>query len=278
MKKNILFIIVFAGLSSIFATLYLYDVGQKNKNMSQSVKVVVANQKIEQVKIITKDMLKEIAVPKQYAQPKYISNIKNFYIGNKPIYRSVISFEEGEQITSSKVSSISSGLGLSNTIPNDKKAITLIFNYNEVDGIITSGSKVDLISIAEYENKIHNYEEASCVILQNILVLAVGKDVIGAVNNKDIEEQLVATNVPVTLAVSIEEAQKIFLAQEKGILKLVLRPTADERIGDTKIIKIDNIYENAVSNTKNQSNSQSYLQMQKTQKELNEIMKKYSQK
>ena len=165
MKKNILFIIIFAGLSSVFATLYLYDVGQKNKNMSQQVKVVVANQKIEQGKVITKDMLKEIAVPKQYAQPKYISNIKNFYIDNKPIYISVISFEEGEQITSSKVSSISSGLGLSNTIPNDKKAITLVFNYNEVNGIITSGSKVDLISIAEYENKNHNYEEASCVIL-----------------------------------------------------------------------------------------------------------------
>ena len=278
MKKNILFIIIFAGLSSVFATLYLYDVGQKNKNMSQQVRVVVASQKIEQGKVITKDMLKEIAVPKQYAQPKYISNIKNFYIDNKPIYISVISFEEGEQITSSKVSSISSGLGLSNTIPNDKKAITLVFNYNEVNGIITSGSKVDLISIAEYENKNHNYEEASCVILQNILVLAVGKDVIGAVNNKDIEEQLVATNVPVTLAVSIEEAQKVFFAQEKGVLKLVLRPTADERIEDTKIIKIDNIYENASSNTKNQSNNQQFSQIQKSQKELNEIMKKYYQK
>ena len=278
MKKNILFIIIFAGLSSVFATLYLYDVGQKNKNMSQQVKVVVANQKIEQGKVITKDMLKEIAVPKQYAQPKYISNIKNFYIDNKPIYISVISFEEGEQVTSSKVSSISSGLGLSNTIPNDKKAITLIFNYNEINGIITSGSKVDLISIAEYENKNHNYEEASCVILQNILVLAVGKDVIGAVNNKDIEEQHVLVNVPVTLAVSIEEAQKVFLAQEKGILKLVLRPTADERIEDTKIIKIDNIYANASSNIKNQSNKQQFPQMQKSQKELNEIMKKYYQK
>ena len=80
MKKNILFIIIFAGLSSVFATLYLYDVGQKNKNMSQQVRVVVASQKIEQGKVITKDMLKEIAVPKQYAQPKYISKMKLFLI------------------------------------------------------------------------------------------------------------------------------------------------------------------------------------------------------
>ena len=91
MKKNILFIIVFALLSSVFATLYLYDIGQKNKSMSQQVKVVVASQKIEQGKIITNSMLKEITVPKQYVQPKYISSIKNFYIDNKPAYISVIS-------------------------------------------------------------------------------------------------------------------------------------------------------------------------------------------
>ena len=57
-----------------------------------------------------------------------------------------------------------------------------------------------------------------------------------------------------------------------------MRPTADERIGDTKIIKIDNIYENASSNTKSQSNNQQFSQIQKNQKELNEIMKKYYQK
>jgi len=278
MKKNILLVVVFALLSSIFATLYLYDIGQKNKSMSEQVKVVVANQKIEQGKIITSSMLKEVVVPKQYVQPKYVSNIKNFYIDDKPAYISVIPFEEGEQITSSKVSSISSGFGLSNTIPNDKKAITLIFNNQEVNGIITSGSKVDLISIAEYENKNHSYEEASCVISQNILVLAVGTDIIGSVNKKDDKEQNVSINIPVTLAVSTEEAQKIFLAQEKGILKLVLRPTADEKLEDTKIIKVNNIYENATPNTKNQSNNQSSLEMQRKQKELSEIINKYSQK
>lgn len=278
MKKNILFIIIFAALSSVFATLYLYDIGQKNKNMSEQVKVVVASQKIEQGKIITSSMLKEIVVPKQYVQPKYISNIKNFYVDNKPAYISVISLEEGEQITGSKVSSIASGFGLSNIIPNNKKAITLIFNYQEVNGIITSGSKVDIISIAEYENKNHIFEEASCVVLQNILVLAVGTDIIGVVNKQNIKEQNVSVNVPITLAVSIQEAQKIFLAQEKGTLKLVLRPTADEKTENAKIIKIDDIYENATSSTKNQSDNQSYSQMQKKQKELSEIINKYYQK
>ena len=96
------------------------------KNVIEGVPKNLTIKDVDAMTFISDPVQKEsyqIAVPKQYAQPKYISNIKNFYIDNKPIYISVISFEEGEQITSSKVSSISSGLGLSNTIPNDRRKL-----------------------------------------------------------------------------------------------------------------------------------------------------------
>ena len=277
MKKNIVIVFILAVLSALFATLYLYDIGQQNKSMSEKVKVIVANQRIEQGKIITDSMIKEKIVPKQYAQPKYISSIKEFYVNNEPVYISIVPFEEGEQITTSKISSITSGFGLANTIPNDKKAITLLFNNQEVNGIISSGSKVDLISIVEYEAKNNQYEEASCVVAQNLLVLAVGNDIIGIAKNSK-EDINVSVNIPVTVAVSMEEAQKIVLAQEKGILKIVLRPISDNLIQQNKIIKLNDIYENAVVKTKKQSAIQSKTEMQKRQKELNEIINKYSQK
>ncbi len=277
MKKNIVLVFILAVLSALFATLYLYDIGQQNKSMSENVKVIVANQRIEQGKIITDSMIKEKIVPKQYSQPKYMSNIKEFYVNDNPIYISIVPFEEGEQITTSKISSIISGFGLANTIPNDKKALTLLFNNQEVNGIISSGSKVDLISIVEYETKNHQYEEASCVVAQNLLVLAVGNDIIGTAKNTK-EEVAVSVNVPVTLAVSMEEAQKIVMAQEKGILRIVLRPMSDNLIQQNKVIKINDIYENAVVNTKKQSVGQSNTEIQKRQKELNEIINKYSQK
>ena len=276
MKKNILFAVILALLSAIFATLYLYDIGQQNKSMSENVTVIIANQRIEQGKIITASMIKEKIVPKQYAQPKYMSNIKEFYVNDNPSFISIVPFEEGEQITTSKISSITSGFGLSNTIPNDKKAITLLLNNQEINGIISSGSKVDLISIVEYETKNHQYEEASCVVAQNLLVLAVGNDIIGTA--KSSKEDIVSVNIPVTIAVSMEEAQKIVLAQEKGILKIVLRPISDDLIQQNKIIKLNDIYENAVVNTKKQSIGQSSPEIQKRQKELNEIINKYSQK
>ncbi len=277
MKKNIVIVFILAVLSALFATLYLYDIGQQNKSMSEKVKVIVANQRIEQGKIITDSMIKEKIVPKQYAQPKYISSIKEFYVNDEPVYISIVPFEEGEQITTSKISSITSGFGLANTIPNDKKAITLLFNNQEVNGIISSGSKVDLISIVEYEAKNNQYEEASCVVAQNLLVLAVGNDIIGIAKNSK-EDINVSVNIPVTVAVSMEEAQKIVLAQEKGILKIVLRPISDNLIQQNKIIKLNDIYENAVVKTKKQSAIQSNTEMQKRQKELNEIINKYSQK
>ncbi|MBR3653924.1 MAG: Flp pilus assembly protein CpaB [Elusimicrobia bacterium] len=277
MKKNIILIVVLALFSAMFATLYLYDVGQQNKSMSEKVAVVVANQRIEQGQIITDSMIKQKIVPKQYAQPNYISEIKDFYIDGNPAYISIVPFEEGEQITSSKMSSVISGFGLANTIPDNKKAITILFNNQEVNGIITSGSKVDLISIIEYENKNQRLEEAACVVAQNLLVLAVGNDIIGSAKKTE-DEMTVSVNIPVTVAVSMEEAQKIVLAQEKGILKIVLRAASDDKIQQNKIIKINDICENAVANTKAQSVKQTNSEFQKRQKELNEIINKYSQK
>ena len=115
------------------------------------------------------------------------------------------------------------------------------------------------------------------MIAQNLLVLAVGNDIIGSAK-KSTEEITVSINIPVTLAVSLEEAQKIVLAQEKGILKIVLRASSDDKIQQNKIIKINDICENAVANTKTQSTRQQNVEMQKRQKELNEIINKYSQK
>lgn len=277
MKKNVILIVVLALLSALFATLYLYDIGQQNRSMSENITVVVANQRIEQGQIITDSMIKQKNIPKQYAQPKYISEIKDFYVNGTPTYISVVPFEEGEQITSSKISSVISGFGLANTIPDNKKAITILFNNQEVNGIITSGSKVDLISVIEYENKNQRLEEAACVVAQNLLVLAVGNDIIGSAKSST-EEMTVSINIPVTMAVSLEEAQKVVLAQEKGILKIVLRASSDDKIQQNKMVKINDICENAVANTKIQSTRQQNAEIQKRQKELNEIINKYSQK
>lgn len=275
MQKNFIIAFIFAVLAALFISLYLYDIEQKNKKMTEPVKVVVANTKIEQGCIIDSSMLKEKFVPKEYAQPQYMSSIEAFYDNDKPSCIAVVSFEQDEQITSTKILSVNSDSGISNSIPAGNRAITLIFNSDEVLGIIKPGSRVDLISVMEYESKNQTFVEASCVIAQNLLVLAVDDDVMG---RTDIKQEKVSVTVPVTMAVSLKEAQIIFFAQEKSSIKIVLRPTADLKIEDTNPVKMQDIVNDASQKiTRHEAvDNKTLKQMQQNQKEALEILSRYS--
>jgi Flp pilus assembly protein CpaB len=247
--------------------------------MTEPIKVVVASTKIEQGKIIDVSMLEEKTVPKQYVQPKYISSIKDFYIDNKPSFISLVNFEQGEQITSTKITSISSDSGISNTIPTNQRAITLVFPREEIYGIVSPGSTIDLIAILEYEDKNNTLEETAVVIAQNLLVLAVGSNVIGGVN--DLKNENITVSLPVTVSVTVKQAQEIMLTQEKGIIKVALRPSADSSIDNNiSAVKINDILKDAKKTvSKNSSNDAQLLkEMQKRQKEVVDIINKYSSK
>lgn len=278
MKKNFLFAGVFALLASVFAGLYLYDVEQTNRSMNEPVNVVVAASRIEQGKAITYSMLKEKLIPKQYVQPKYISQIKDFYSQENPAFMAIVPFEQGEQITATKILPITSDAGISNTIPDNKRAVTIIFDRDEVLGIISPGSRIDLISVIEYESKDRNFVQASCVIAQNLIVLAVGNNIIGGIN--DSKQENMTVNIPVTVAVSIQEAQQIMLAQEKGVIKIALRPVSDLSVENIRQIKIDDIFKDASKSVSKQSQADTEIlkQIQKNQKEAVDIINKYSAK
>ncbi len=279
MKKNLILSIVFALIATLFVALYLYDIENKQKSMTEPVKVVVASTKIEQGKIIDVSMLEEKTVPKQYVQPKHISSIKDFYIDNKPSFISLVNFEQGEQITSTKITSISSDSGISNTIPANQRAITLVFPREEIYGIVSPGSTIDLIAILEYEDKSNTLEETAVVIAQNLLVLAVGNNVIGGVN--DLKNENITVSLPVTVSVTVKQAQEIMLTQEKGIIKVALRPSADSSIDNNiSAVKINDILKDAKKAvSKNSSNDAQLLkEMQKRQKEVVDIINKYSSK
>lgn len=277
MKKNLILSIVFALTATLFIALYLYDIENKQKTMTEPVKVVVANKKIEQGKIIDVSMLEEKSVPKQYVQPKYISSVKEFYVNDKPSFISLVNFEQGEQITSTKITSISSDSGISNTIPTNQRAITLVFPREEIYGIVSPGSTIDLIAILEYEDKNNSLEETAVVIAQNLLVLAVGNNVIGGIN--DLKNENITVSLPVTVSVTTKQAQEIMLTQEKGIIKIALRPSADSSIDNNiSSVKISDILKDAKKTvSKNSSNDAQLLkEMQRRQKEVADIINKYS--
>jgi pilus assembly protein CpaB len=87
------------------------------------------------------------------------------------------------------------------------------------DGFILPGSRVDVIHTVRKAPD----ETASSVILQNLLVMAV--------DTSTDRDQTLNT---VTLAVKVEDAKKLRLAEAKGELSLVLRAAEDDEIAPLK--------------------------------------------
>jgi len=278
MKRQFLIALIFAVLASLFIGLYFFDIGRQAKSMSEPVKVVVAAVRIEQGAVIAPSMLKEKLIPKEFAQPKYVSGVKQFIVNDKPGYMAIVSFEEGEQITSGKILPINSDGGIANTIPDGKKAITITFSKDEVYGILMPGSRIDIVSVIDYESKDRTVVEASGIIAQNLLVLAVGENIIGGVN--DLKREAAAGSIPVTIAVSMKEAQAVFLAQEKGVIRTVLRAASDNTIEETSSVRINDIFGDAASSKptvkQNNIDQKTLKEIQRNQKEAYEILSRYS--
>ena len=111
-----------------------------------------------------------------------------------------------------------------------------------------------------------------------MLVLAVGNNVIGGIN--DLNNENITVNLPVTISVNLKQAQEIMLAQEKGIMKIALKPSADFATENVEHIKINDILKDAKKTIVKNSSSDAQLlkEMQKRQKEVVEIINKYSSK
>jgi len=272
MKKTVLFAVIFALLAAFFAYMYLSDLEIKYRNMSEPVSVVVAKQRIPRGTVIQLYMIRERRVPKEYIQPKAFQNIKELFTGgNAAVYISLNTIEENEQILSTKISKINQDTGISNLIPESKKALSINFDM-ETANVLTPGTSIDIFSVIEYVGANKEVEESVFEVAQNILVLAVGDNCIGSPKKQDEDSQNL--NV-VTLAVSVEEAQKILVASKSGSLKYVIRPVGDAEISEIKPLKLSSVVKDKDIKVAARDNGIKDSR-QINQKEILEIIRKYS--
>ena len=125
-------------------------------------------------------------------------------------------------------------------IPTGKRAVTIGVNeVTEVGDFIIPGDYVDVIATFEEANveiggsKIY-YPKYTKIILQNIQVLGVGQ------NMQVLKEKDKDLPASVTLAVTPGEAERLVLADESGVLRLALKPAADnDTIQTNGVIKDD---------------------------------------
>jgi len=292
MKKPLLFAVVFGVMAALFATLYLNSLETTYKQGAQKVKVLVAKDYIDQGRLLDETVVEEKLVPKEYVQPKAISVVKELFSSDgRKIYMTIVPFEAGEQITTTKLSMLGIDTGMSAVIPSQKRSMTLSLDSSIISGIIKPGNRVDVIGILQYEDSKGQMQEAAFTILQNVLVLATGSTILGAAAPvakpseksamKAVMQEAAATgSMPVSVAVSPKEAEALALVAEKGVIKLSLRPTGDDAIVESQGTNMKDFSKDISQTSRNtggasQISSEKAKEIQKNQKEVLDLLKKY---
>jgi|GEM_PF-573157 len=285
MKKQGLIAVLLGVIAAMFIGLYLVSVENTYKVNAQKVRVLVSKQYINQGTLLDETMVQENYVPKEFIQPKALQSVRDLRNSEgRTVLMTVAPIEQGEQIITTKLSMLGHETGISAIIPTAQRAITIPLDGRVINGIIRPGNRVDVIGIFEYQNKASEPQQIAVTMLQNVLVISVGNSLLGTVPEKaEKNKELLAAqennseSVPVSFAVSPLEGEILALASEKGNIKLLLRPTGDESAFQSKGTKMNDIYKDILSASTGAMPGQSMKNLEKKQKEIISILKKYQQ-
>lgn len=138
-----------------------------------------------------------------------------------------VSVAQGEPILDAKLAPVGTRGGLSAVIAPGKRAITVRVNdVIGVSGFALPGNYVDVMLSTRDERKPRDDQDISKIVLEKILVLAVGEEA----GRDDTKPKQVKA---VTLEVTPAEAEAIDLARSVGQLSLVLRNQVDGSVART---------------------------------------------
>lgn len=232
-----------AGL--IVAFLASRDTSDPAPLVAEPVSVVVATQDIPSGTTITADMLEEKLVPPQLLVSGALSDLPAVEgeVARYPVSR-------GEQITSARLQQAATSKTLSAQIPPGLRGFTVPVDVkNSPVALVAPGDFVDMIVSAELvrlgtstgagevDSALAGSDKpkAALTLIQNIQVLSVQRNYVenGVVYDSATRGEAVDKKDDVnyvTLAVTPEQAQLIWLASQEGKITLSLRPFGDDSV------------------------------------------------
>jgi len=221
MNRNTRTIVVLA-VAILMATIAAYGVYLAVKSMPvreveiARTQAVVATHPLAVGTLVTKDDLKLTAWPAASPVPGSFTEI------DKVVNRGVIvPVSENEPLTESKLAPIGSGAGLTPTITEGMRAISV--KVNEVVGVagfVIPGTRVDVLATVRRPDG----GSQSRTVLSNVQVLTAGTRYDQERATK--EGKPIPTSV-VTLLLTPDDAEKMTLAAEEGRIMLALRNPLD---------------------------------------------------
>lgn len=230
-QKLILISFALALVGALIFFIYVKSLKETNKSVKK-IKVLVAAENIPSMTLIEKKMVKEIEVADNSIVKNYISDSSKIIgkYAKETVYKdegfiSNILLDKNSDELSLRIDSGSRAVSLN--VTGDSAVSDLLKPEDYVDVVVYTAEKKDGTSV------IRN-DEAK-IILQNIKVLAVDKDInrSGSSNESTSQAGKTLSNFLVTLSVPSNDVEKLVLAQSIGSIKLVLRPMNDKNTVNT---------------------------------------------
>lgn len=227
--KRLLFIsLILSFLITGVLYMYLNKLNTPSK-VEEFSNVLVAATNIPKGTVIEKKMLKELKLPNDSIQQGYI---KDYTLAVGKITKENIIKDEiilSEKLQTEKINE------LSFNIDENHRAVSVnVTGDTGVSYLLKPGDFVDIIvflSEKKTSSKVIRQDIAK-VILQNVEVLAVDRNITRENNPKD--DGKIPTRFFVTLSVPAQDVEKLVLAEDIGKIKLSLRPVRSNEVINTK--------------------------------------------
>ncbi len=146
----------------------------------------------------------------------------------------ILPVSQGDFILPGKLAAVNAGAGLPSMIPQGMRAVSVRVNdVVSVAGFVQPGTHVDVLATG---NQSGGNERQTTTVLENVLVLAVGKSLD---RNTSGDAQVAPV---ITLAVSPDDAQKLALASQEGRIQLSLRNPVDTKKGGIGATRTSSLY------------------------------------
>lgn len=209
-QRRLLVVAVSVGLLTAFCV-YAYVRAAINRPLEEqaAVFVVIACEDIRPKTTLTASMLMLTEVDAVNMHPNAIRNI------DQAVGRLTrVEILAGQQVLSEQLYGQDERPGLTFVIPPGKRAVSVAVNeVIGVAGFIKPNDRVDILGTFDTGDN----NTVTTTVLQDVEVLAIAQKM----EDEDTKARVATT---VTLALSLQEAEKVTLAEERGSLRLALRP------------------------------------------------------
>lgn len=205
------------------------EASQKTTPAGPTKTIVVAAKPLRYGMELRADSLREMPWSQDSVPRGAFTSISEFLAGGKRVVLAPI--EVNEPVLALKVTGAGQRATLSSLVEDGMKAVTIRVNDVEgVGGFVLPGDRVDVVLTRQQDKDKASTE----VVLQNTRVLAVDQ-------SADVSSDKATVAKAVTLEVSTEQAQRVWLAASVGNLSLLLRKAGETNAASTKRITLSDL-------------------------------------